>query len=197
MNDFKDRELKLETYEWDRQWIDNTEDHVSKRVLYIGDSISWGTRKKLAKLSDGNILFDCFATSKALDNPFFTDALDLFIKQVSKTDVVIFNNGIHGLHMNDDEEYGFYYKKMIDYLSCKFKNIPIFIVLTTFVKDEEIDKKIIPRNKTAIQIAKKYNLSVVDLYSVSKENTNLMIDPAHFNEEGYDNLAKKILSYLQ
>ena len=36
--------LALETFEWDNVWYEHTEDVVAKRFLYIGDSISVGTR---------------------------------------------------------------------------------------------------------------------------------------------------------
>ena len=42
-------EVRYETFEWDNVWIDHANDKTTKRVLYIGDSISVGTRKELSK----------------------------------------------------------------------------------------------------------------------------------------------------
>ena len=42
--EFEDRKEQLETWEWDNVMINHTEDTQGKRLLYIGDSISCGTR---------------------------------------------------------------------------------------------------------------------------------------------------------
>ena len=153
----KQNETIYETFEWDSVWIDHANDKEKKRVLYIGDSISGATRKVLANLSEGEILFDGFATSKSLDNPYFKDAIELFAKQLPKTDVVLFNNGLHGWHLND-ERYGFFYEEMVKFLMEQFKDSEIFILLTTYVSNPDC-KEIVPgRNKIAEKIARKYNL---------------------------------------
>ena len=150
-------EVKYETFEWDRVWIDHANDKEKKRVLYIGDSISGATRKVLSTLSGESILFDGFATSKSLDNLYFKDAIKLFAKQLPKTDVVLFNNGLHGWHLNE-ERYGFFYEEMVKFLMEQFKNSEIFILLTTYVSNPDC-KEIVPgRNKIAEKIARKYNL---------------------------------------
>ena len=146
-----------ETFEWDSVWIDHANDKEKKRVLYIGDSISGATRKVLSTLSGESILFDGFATSKSLDNPYFKDAIELFAKQLPKTDVVLFNNGLHGGHLNE-ERYGFFYEEMVKFLMEQFKDSEIFILLTTYVSNPDC-KEIVPgRNKIAEKIARKYNL---------------------------------------
>jgi hypothetical protein len=43
---------KLEKYEWDNVWWEQTADKTAKRILYIGDSISCGTRQLITKLAD-------------------------------------------------------------------------------------------------------------------------------------------------
>ncbi len=42
--EFEDRKEKLEAYEWDNVIINHARNSEEKRVLYIGDSISVGTR---------------------------------------------------------------------------------------------------------------------------------------------------------
>ena len=92
---------KLETLEWDNVWWEHTENNIDKRVLYIGDSISCGIRHQITRLSNNNILCDGFATSKAVDNPYFKETLKLFMKQQNKCDAILFNNGLHGGHLDD------------------------------------------------------------------------------------------------
>ena len=69
--------IRFETYEWDNVWLEHADTPERKRVLYIGDSISCGTRHIATNMTDGQILFDGFGTSKSLDNPWFMDNLRL------------------------------------------------------------------------------------------------------------------------
>ena len=144
----------LETYEWDNIWWEQTGNETAKRILYIGDSISCGTRHLITNLSESRILCDGFGTSKALDNPYFKPSLELFMKQQSKCDVILFNNGLHGWHLSDDE-YEKHYDEMLLFLLKTKKQI--FILLTTddivHPNRTEIVKA---RNKIATLLAQKY-----------------------------------------
>ena len=188
---------KLETYEWDNCWIEKANDTSSKRVLYIGDSISCGTRSAANKMTAGEILFDGYGTSKALDNPYFFDSLMLFANQEKARDIIIFNNGLHGWHLSEDE-YAALYESFITKLIRNFPNIPIMSVLTTFVTNANYhNDRVIVRNEIANKIAKEKNLNIIDLYSVSEQNQNLHIsDGVHFGEEGYKVLAQEVLKAI-
>lgn len=190
----KDRKEKIETYEWDDVWIDFATAPEEKRVFYIGDSISRGIRRIATEKTGGKIHFDSFATSKAVDNPFFVPSVSLFAKQETRRDAVIFNNGLHGWHLDDETEYKKFYEEMVSFLIKEFAGTPVYIVLTTHVSDADRGKRVIARNNAALEIAKKYNLEVIDLYSASLENAHLLSsDGVHFSREGYEKLAEKIL----
>ena len=47
--------ITFETYEWDNTWVEKSNETSAKRVLYIGDSISCGTRTALNAISGGKI----------------------------------------------------------------------------------------------------------------------------------------------
>ncbi|MBQ8814769.1 MAG: hypothetical protein IJZ85_09775 [Lachnospiraceae bacterium] len=208
MNDFtyeyRDKDKKdmykglYETYGWDNTWIERLSNKESKRVLYIGDSISARARRPATALTGEKILFDGFATSKNLDNPYFKKALLVFEEQLIRTDAVMFNNGLHGWHLSDDEEYYFYYEEMVQFLSEHFKGLPLFIVLTTCVTDKEREKRIMERNRSAVRVAEKYGLPVIDLFTVSKEYFHLISqDGVHFTPEGDEVLARSIVEAIQ
>ena len=80
----KARGARLERREWDRIWIEDTTEATEPRVLYIGDSISNGTHLNATKAAERKILFNCYATSKAVDNPYFYPQLKMFIEQCEK-----------------------------------------------------------------------------------------------------------------
>lgn len=189
----ENRATPLETYEWDNVWWEHANTSGTPRVLYIGDSISCGTRKKATEVAQNKIFFDGFGTSKGLDNPYFSDSIRMFAKQQGERAAVLFNNGLHGWHLDDVTEYGAYYENMIHFLLKEFENTPLFLVLTTHVANPERDARVVVRNRVVLEIAKKYGLPTIDLYAIVKEHHDLFTDGVHLNAEGYDLLAKALV----
>ncbi|MBR2432210.1 MAG: SGNH/GDSL hydrolase family protein [Clostridia bacterium] len=196
--EFKDQNNVLEKYEWDNVWWEQANRDDLPRVLYIGDSISCGTRTVATASADGKLLFDGFGSSKALDNPFLLDSVRMFAKQQKFRSAVLFNNGLHGWHLNDDEEYPYYYEQILKQLIDEFKDTPVFVVLTTSVADTQREERVRKRNEAAAKIAAKYGLPVIDLYSVSVEFSELrQADGVHFSPEGYKKFAERIILDLK
>lgn len=190
--------VTFESYEWDNTWIEKSNETSAKRVLYIGDSISCGTRTALNAISDGEILFDGFGTSKALDNPYYFPSLSLFARQESSRNAVIFNNGLHGWHL-DEQEYSKLYNEFLDKLINEFPGTLIIPVLTTFVTNKDYhNDRVINRNIIAKELAASKKLPIIDLYTVSEQNDNLKInDGVHYTEAGYKVLANAVLCELK
>lgn len=188
---------QYETYEWDNVWLDHAEDLSRRRVLYIGDSISCGSRHIATGQTCEEILFDGFGTSKALDNPYFKDAIHLFAAQESQRSAVLFNNGLHGFHLDDKTEYPALYEQMVKFLLEEFEGTPVLIVLTTHVTDAAMEQRVILRNKAAREIATRYELPVVDLYAVSAAKDELSGDGVHFTESGYRALAAELVAAVK
>lgn len=197
LSDQHKNQVHYETYEWDNAWLEHADKPNRERVLYIGDSISCGTRHIATSMTGNRILFDGFGTSKALDNPYFADTLHLFAAQEGRRDAVLFNNGLHGFHLDDETEYRDYYDKMTQFLVTEFAGTPLFILLTTHVADEAQNQRVILRNRAAVQVAQKYNLPVIDLYTVSDAMTEQLTDGVHFTETGYRTLAGAIIEALK
>lgn len=190
--------VTFESYEWDNTWIEKSNETSVKRVLYIGDSISCGTRTALNAISDGEILFDGFGTSKALDNPYYFPSLSLFARQESSRNAVIFNNGLHGWHL-DEQEYSKLYSEFLDKLINEFPGILIIPVLTTLVTNKDYhNDRVINRNIIVKELAASKKLPIIDLYTVSEQNDNLKInDGVHYTEAGYKVLANAVLCELK
>ena len=188
---------KLETYEWDNTWIEQTAKSDARRVLYVGDSISCGTRRIATERSGGKVLFDGFGTSKAVDNPYFNESVKLFAAQVPYIDAVIFNNGLHGWHLEDEGEYRAYYEKTVAFLMKEFGSLPLYLVLTTTVRDEVREARVKVRNRVAREVAEKYSLPIIDLYTLSVEKVDLRSgDGVHYTPDGYACFADYILQNL-
>lgn len=190
--------VTFESYEWDNTWIEKSNETSAKRVLYIGDSISCGTRTALNAIADGEILFDGFGTSKALDNPYYFPSLSLFARQESSRNAVIFNNGLHGWHL-DEQEYSKLYSEFLDKLINEFPGILIIPVLTTLVTNKDYhNDRVINRNIIVKELAASKKLPIIDLYTVSEQNDNLKInDGVHYTEAGYKVLANAVLCELK
>jgi len=193
----RDGTVSLETYEWDNVWWDHPSDTASCRVLYIGDSISCPTRRKATQLSGGTILFDGFGTSKALDNPYFYDAIRLFAKQQPKRDLILINNGLHGWHLEDETQYAAYYEKMLRFLTEEFSGTPISVVLTTHVADPDRDARVRVRNRAVSKLAEQYGLSTVDPYALTKDHDAWFTDGVHLCDEGYEALAQTLVAHVR
>ncbi|MBR6766236.1 MAG: hypothetical protein IKM06_07110 [Clostridia bacterium] len=195
--EYEKRNHSLETYEWDNVWLEHADTNGVPRVLYIGDSISCATRIASTKAANNEIFFDGFGTSKAVDNPYFTDSVRLFAAQQGERRVILFNNGLHGWHLEDTTEYKEGYERILQFLIKEFEGTPLVILLTTHVSDDERDKRVVKRNQAALELAKKYDLPVVDLYSITKEHADTITDGVHLNGEGYGYLAEAIVKKVR
>ena len=191
------RTSPLENFEWDEVWWEQLNSGVGKRIVYIGDSISCGTRRIATAVSENKYLFDGFGTSKAIDNPFLIPSLSLFLAQMKEYSAVLFNNGLHGWHLNE-EDYCKYYKEVIIALK-EMINAPLFILLSTDnQKHPGINDRILQRNAGVRKIAEELELPVIDLYEVAIEYNNLHSDDkVHFTRDGYTKIAEKILKTLE
>ena len=187
---------QLEVFEWDNVWWEHTENDTAKRVLYIGDSISCGTRRFVTELSDAEILCDGFGTSKALDNPYLKPTLELCLRQQGKCDAILFNNGLHGFHLSD-AEYERLYDDMLQFLTQTGK--PVYVLLSTDVlQDPAQNQTVDARNQIAAALAEKYRLPCIDLHAVATSHPECHVpDGVHFTDQGYKLLANCILEHLR
>ena len=182
-----------ENIEWDNTWMEQTGNRESLRILYVGDSITVGTRGPANALGEGRVVFDNFGTSKALDNPYFFDSLCLFAAQQPSRAAVFFNNGLHGWHLTE-ERYEELYAAMLDRLIKAFGDVPVVPMLTTCSEAPQYpNARVEARNAIVQKLAAERGLTTIDLYSVSVANKEHLADGVHFQYEGYAALARELL----
>lgn len=188
-----------ETYEWDNTWIDHANDTKSKRVFWIGDSISCGTRHVCTKQSGETIFFDGFGSSKSIENPYLIPAVDLFYQQLPSTPMaILLNNGLHGWHLKDETEYKDAYKNMIEHLQKTYPDSKLFLVLTTALKNEEENERVKVRNQIALELAEECKVPVIDFYSIVASHLDMLSgDGIHPTQELYEMLAAEVLNALK
>ena len=186
----------LEEKEWTQVWLDEAMDTTTPRVLLVGDSIFNGIISNIITMVDGTVLFDSFCSSKAVDNPYLIEELELFMRQEGHRKVIVFNNGLHGWHLDDEIRYEEGYEKIISSLKEKYPDTQIVVSLTTAIKDEHLPRVLV-RNEVAKKIASKYQCPVMDMYAESKKQEQWMAeDGIHFLYEGYRALSRFIIDYV-
>lgn len=194
---------ELETYEWDNVWWEHTENSEAPRVLLVGDSISCGYRDILNEQLKGKILVDGFGTSKAVDNPHFLASLRVFMAQMNRCDLVLFNNGAHGWHLTD-EKYKESYRRLVESLRAECGNTPMMLALTIPIREskdltqfEARNERVIARNVAVLSLADEWGLQVLDYYSVLYDKPQLYSqDGLHLTREGYTVLSGLCASRL-
>ena len=195
----------LETYEWDDIWWDNPADKTVARILIIGDSISCGYRRAATKIENRDVFIDGIATSKAVDNKTFYTLIDYFASNGLSYDAVFFNNGLHGWHLDDTENFGKYFEALAAYVKEKFAPKKLFIVLTTPVRKsrqteifDERNEHVKVRNQTISAAAKKLDAEIVDFYSPIEDRADLYTqDGVHLLPEAYASFANTVISKVK
>ena len=190
-------ETSTESIVWDDTWIHWLDQPAATRALYIGDSISRGVRVVGNGMFGTKLFFDTFSTSKSLDNPYFFPTLKMFADQQPHREAVLFNNGLHGWHLTE-EEYGELYDAFVDELICEYGQDKIYLVLTTYSASEHYpNDRVIARNEIALRIAEKKNLKVIDLYTVAEANKDHLLDGVHFDDIGYTALVNALADAIK
>lgn len=195
----QDISTALESWEWDDIWRIKANDLKGERLFLIGDSISRGYRHTAAAAFEGTFYVDNLATSKGIDNPCLLKTIELAMEQEPNCKVIHFNNGLHGWHLNE-EDYKKHYDALIGEIIKKYPDVKIFLGLSTplRVRDNvevihERNERVIKRNEAVLDIAKKYNLPVTDLYGAISDTAKYhAADGVHLSEEGYTLLAEVI-----
>ena len=191
-----DCQTPLETFEWDRMWLEHTENTTAPRVLYIGDSISQATLSTVNKLAAGRVLFDGCHTSKGLDNPYLKPFIKYVAAQESHRELVVFNNGFHGWHLKDEEEYAPLLAETLTWLKNEFAGVPLAFVLTTHAEKPAWQARAKIRTEIGKRVAAELGVPVIDFYTPSLENKHLIKDGVHFHAEGYELLADLLLQHV-
>ncbi|MDF2985457.1 MAG: hydrolase family protein [Eubacterium sp.] len=199
----------LETYEWCDFWWEKTDCYDKPRVLLIGDSVTRAYRPKVNELLKEAAYVDMLATSKAVDNPSLMREIGYILSHRDfRYKVIHFNNGIHGLHLSE-EEYQKGLEEVVSYIIDNCRAAGIILALSTPVTVEgkkevinaEFTDKLIDRNNAMKLIANKYNIAIDDLYTPMFGKSGYRADDGlHYNDEGENAQAKlvaeKIMEFL-
>ncbi len=194
---------RYEPIEWTNTIFENQGQADKKRILVFGDSIMRdGVRNELKKLLGDSVYVDLYATSRSYESEFFDKEVGFFLN-LCKYDTVFITIGGHDMEMGADVFYKEYEEL---YLKVKAIHKDARILLGTFTPIiennssniyKDSNSKVIERNECARKLAEKYELTLVDNYSVVDGKYELKVpDGVHFKEEGYKLMAENLKKYL-
>ena len=177
-------------------WDYVKDDPALPRILLIGDSVSRGytlsTRKHLAgKANVHRAPTNCGSSVNGVDK------LDNWMGQ-GKWDVIHFNFGIHDVQKSISMDT---YLKNLETIIGRLRatGAKVIFATTTPIPDDPTKKKnpataVVERNQAAIEIMKKNNVAVDDLFTVitPKLAEYQNVKDVHFKEEGYDFMGKAV-----
>lgn len=193
---FAQDNIVREGTEWTIYYRYNCNDYSKPHVLMIGDSICNGYRDALSVKLQDEFQVDKLATSRSLDQKLYFDQLNMALSEV-KYDIIIFNFGLHGFHINGDD----YYKGM-DKLAKVLKAAcpKVYCLETTplYYENEkdliENNKIVVERNSIAKKIADKNKIGLIKWYDMWYNKPQFRSsDPYHYNEQG-QNLQGEFLA---
>ena len=174
-----------------------TQDLAALRKTLVEAGEGWADEGY--RLAARRIAVDKLCGSRCAGDPILTAEIDLMTGPLNgyRYDVIHFNNGLHGWHLEDETEYARFYEDFICFLKEEFAGTPIYILLTTFVSDAGRRERVQVRNRVALELAARYDLPVIDLYTPSAEISHLLRDGVHFQEEGNRILAEFLLKEIK
>ncbi|GEM_PF-2420929 len=188
-----------ERIEWIRAWIPDAHHDLLPRVLLVGDSITQGYYGRVAGLLSGKAYVGSLTTSLSVCDPKFPDVLKPVLESF-RFSVIHFNNGIHGPKYSL-EAYRRGLDKTFRFLREKAKGAKIVWASTTPVRFRPANKdrntQIRARNRAALELARKYNLPVDDLYALSKDLDPLHRDDYHYKPKAIQAQARAVARFLE
>lgn len=190
-----------EKFEWIHSWLDNTDKSDKKRILLIGDSICNGYQEMVRDLLSNEFYVDYLATSHSVDSDFYRAMVGGIAKD-SRYDLIHYNFGLHGFHM-DKEAYCESYEIMLKTL---MEAAPVSLALSTIVYepgnaklDDRQTGAAKERNEVVLALAKQYGLDVDDLWTVSCQipMEGRSDDGIHYEDAGWELLAKAVADFVR
>ncbi len=190
-----------ESTEWITSWTDHSEKSDLPRVLLVGDSITKSYQETVRGLLEGSYYVDYISTSYAVDNPFYSALIRGFAEN-SKYDIIHFNHGLHGFHMDKET-----YKNGVEALlnALKNENTAIMLATSTIVMEAgnqaiaaRWEQKVAERNAALCELGATYSYPIDDLFFASTEiPTDLRADDGiHYKNPGARLLGKQVAEFI-
>ena len=143
---------------------------------------------------------DFFATSYTIESCVYLANVRAMIAD-AKYDLVHFNFGLHGFHLNKDE-YKARVRALAEEIALEAKVISVTSTPIRAQKSNDLDAKnaiVIERNEAVAEIAKECGFAVDELYTVAKDFAFELTtgDGYHYTTDGYKALAAVVADCIK
>ena len=197
-----------EAKEWTNLWWDEADkDEGLPRILLVGDSQTFGYYPEVIRNMEKEARITALTTSKNVDNPYLIPELDLVIRQFDlRYDLIHFNNGLHGQHQTDADDFANDYEKVITHILKNYPDAALTLALCPpcyqgehFEEPHEVLYQMAEaRNARIRAIGEKYGLAVDDLFTPMLAHRDLHVpDGIHYGDEGRALLGKIVSGFLR
>ncbi|MBN2375387.1 MAG: hypothetical protein JXD22_03230 [Sedimentisphaerales bacterium] len=184
----------------------NADENIPK-VLLIGDSIMNGYRGRVADMLKGKATVEVWLTALHLKSKHLHADLKKVLNRGPYV-AIHFNIGLHGWPKGRilKDEYEPLLKSYVDIIRENADGAQLIWASTTQITEKGEPTKLDPinnptitdRNIVAAKIMKEYDIPVNDLYGLMSDKLKLANgDKFHWKGEGYQVMAKQIVSYLK
>ena len=196
-----------ERIEWADIWVTDADKDDLPRVLLVGDSITRGYFGEVGKHLQGKAYCARLTTSKCVSDPFYSDEVELLLKQYKFT-VIHFNNGLHGWGYTE-EQYRDGLLRLMDTFKEHAPEAKVIWATTTPVRNRdnleqisERTERVKARNQIAAEIMKDRGIPTNDLFRLVEQPADWHSgDGVHFNGKGKEaqaaTVAESALKYLE
>ena len=168
---------------------------TKKRILLIGDSITLDYYDSV-KSEFPDYAVCLFSTSACGCSGCYRKYLK-FILSSTYFDVIHFNNStLHCLY-ETDRKFKKTLKSSIRLIKRYQPDACIILATATYTTDNGLNKKVVEKNRIIREIAKKYNLVLDDLFTITKKSKNIHRDRLHFNDRGITLLGKAVSTSIK
>jgi hypothetical protein len=195
---------KREKYEWCNTWWEDANDRSKPRVLLIGDSIAVGYRPYVSEMLKAYARVDMYASSRGLDDPAYEKELLLLLSEYAYS-VIHFNNGLHGMHLSQ-EEYRRDLEGALRVILLAQPGAKIIAATSTPVTldgqpgelNDKVNANVVKRNVAVIEAAEKLGIEVNDLYGPMLGRSEYRLpDGYHYNADGQKRQAERVAGAIK
>jgi len=199
----KKNEVLFEGIEWTNIWIPSADKNDLPRVLLIGNSITQGYYPVVESGLKGKAYIARYTTSRGIIDPVLFSEIKNLIKQ-HKYAVIHFNNGLHGIEY-DAVQYEKGMMKLIRLLKKHGQGAELIGATSTPVlpgfphwKSDEYNQNLITtRNRIMMEVCRKNNITVNDLYPLTHSKPELFSNNMiHYTAKGYKVLGEQAHKHI-
>lgn len=192
----KNSEHQKESIEWSIAYAFNAPDRESKRVLLIGDSICHAYGNDVRQCLADCVNVSYWASSKCVTDADYFRELDFYL-DAYPYHMICLNNGLHSL-ATEKVAWTEAYEAVVSFIRARHPQAKLSLVLCTAMNSPK-NEIVITLNGIITEIAQKYQLPIVDLYTPMQalDKDSNMRDAYHYLPPAVKTQAEVLAAHVK